>query len=675
MSKEDLIPGSPEALREKGLKSDRQQPSLLHRLTSSRRRLKPLRCLVYLALFQFAVSSAYIIFFSQSFGFGRRLIVLHIAVIAGVFLITTVCPGLLLFSRRMRQWRFLRFFLVLIPACTLTCLLLLYVADYVSNKHWRNNVNYKIVSHYLFGRHAFQSDLLVTSKGIYLPLAAGVLLIFAVYFAISKSFVRSLEELLLPGRENSVFKNRGRALKTGAIVGVLILCYAAYLQTISRRLYLGGAVSREPVISFFMDRNEIYELNQYALTQRLLDEEPRSRASYPANQSFQKKNVIIIISDGLRPDRMHLYGYDRPTTPFLDSLLQTGRLRKVTYATSSCATSNCGILSTLTSKTIRGLIPQNFKVYDLLQDQGYSTFFILSADHEWYGLKQAYGNNLTYYFDGSQSSQYGPNDDRVISEGLQNVPDYKEKPAFFYFHLMSTHFKGVKLKEFNKYEPSEISYDAKGIFEGKYDLVNLGNSYDNGVIQADAMIQGIFESLRQKGYLSDSLIFILSDHGEGLGERKAASPFLRGFGHGDSLYQEYIRIPFLIYDDSDTRYPNLEYANQIDVAPTIVDRLGLVIPSSWHGRSLLNPDIKPFHFHQTFIREPTCYAVGYRMESKIYKYIRCTRDKTEEMYELVSDPGEKLNILNTADPSLIQQMKQKMEEYLSDTGGRTSLVD
>jgi arylsulfatase A-like enzyme len=104
------------------------------------------------------------------------------------------------------------------------------------------------------------------------------------------------------------------------------------------------------------------------------------------------------------------------------------------------------------------------------------------------------------------------------------------------------------------------------------------------------------------------------------------------------LYQEYIRIPFLIYDDSDTHYPNLEYANQIDVAPTIVDRLGLLVPSSWQGRSLLKPDIKPFHFHQTFIREPTCYAVVYRIEGKIYKYIRCTRGKTEELYRVGERP-------------------------------------
>lgn len=41
------------------------------------------------------------------------------------------------------------------------------------------------------------------------------------------------------------------------------------------------------------------------------------------------------------------------------------------------------------------------------------------------------------------------------------------------------------------------------------------------------------------------------------------------------------------------------------------------------------------------------------------------------MYELVSDPGEKVNVLNTADPSLVQRMKQKLEEYLSDTDGRT----
>ena len=65
-------------------------------------------------------------------------------------------------------------------------------------------------------------------------------------------------------------------------------------------------------------------------------------------------------------------------------------------------------------------------------------------------------------------------------------------------------------------------------------------------------VEAIFAALDQKGYLPNSLIVILADHGEGLGERGKAS-----YGHVSSLYQEFIRIPLLIYDDSPFHDPAL----------------------------------------------------------------------------------------------------------------------
>jgi glucan phosphoethanolaminetransferase (alkaline phosphatase superfamily) len=443
------------------------------------------------------------------------------------------------------------------------------------------------------------------------------------------------------------------------VIGIVLAGYAAYLCVLARRTAYSDLLSSDPFLSAVRSTTDVFDSAYLESVRRLAMEEPQSRARYPSGQSFEKKNVIIIIVDSLRADHTQVYGYERPTTPFLASLLATGKLRKVEFATSTCAESNCGILSTLFSRTLRHQVSEDFKLYELLHDQGYKTYFVLSGNHDWQGLREAYGHEMDLYFDGLNSTRFSKADDRLIFEGLERVPAFTA-PAFFYIHLMSAHLIGLKRDEFRVYQPSVVKNDWAALFKGEYDRQTVVNNYDNGVTQADATIKEVFAALQQKGYLQSSLVVILADHGEGLGDRGA-----NGFGHVNSLHQEFIRIPMLIYDDSPAQYANLKFATQIDVAPTILDRLGLIIPSSWEGTSLLKPTIKSFTIHQTSLRNP-CYAVLYRTDASIYKYIRCTVGHTEELYELGSDPREQRNLIGAAEPSLVQLLRDRVARQVSE---------
>jgi hypothetical protein len=98
----------------------------------------------------------------------------------------------------------------------------------------------------------------------------------------------------------------------------------------------------------------------------------------------------------------------------------------------------------------------------------------------------------------------------------------------------------------------------------------------------------------------------------------------------------------------------------------IVLLLGLPIPTCWQGASLLNASVKTVTTHQNFLKGHPCYAVLYRTNATIYKYMYCTVDKREELYDLASDPGEQLNLIDTADPALIQRMKDELARSLAD---------
>lgn len=339
---------------------------------------------------------------------------------------------------------------------------------------------------------------------------------------------------------------------------------------------------------------------------------------YGSTPVARPRNVIVIFADALRADHMGVYGYARPTTPFLSRLDSAGRLRKVKLAMATCPFTACGVVSTLASRDSAVLELGSLKLHDILHARGYRTYFIGASDHTvWYALRMHYGDNVDVFFDGFHSRKYSLNDDRVVLEGLEAVPVSSGKPAFFNFFLTSTHVVGTKLPEFRRWTP------ATGV-----------NAYDNGILQADRSIEQIFAALEARGYLANSIVVILGDHGDAFGEHGIT-------GHTLSVYQETLHIPMLFVGGD---YANLEYATQSDVAPTILAQLGLPRPASWQGQSLLDAPAKTVSTHWTDRARPW-RAVVYREGGRTWKYMYMSRlgSRVEELYELGGDPRETRN--------------------------------
>jgi glucan phosphoethanolaminetransferase (alkaline phosphatase superfamily) len=362
--------------------------------------------------------------------------------------------------------------------------------------------------------------------------------------------------------------------------------------------------------------------------------------------------------DSLRADRMQVYGYHRPTTPFLSQLVQNGSMKKVAAAFSTCSESLCGITSTLASRTFRDISARTFQIQDVLADAGYQTWFLLSGNHSaWNGLPQFYRSSEDTFFDGTQTERYTMDDDRLVLEGLERVaPASRNQPTFFYIHLMSTHYLGVQFPESHVFTRPDDEVSPGLEPYTILDQLNKPDRYDDKVLQTDGIIRQLFEALRAKGYLEDAVVVVTADHGEGLGERHWA--------HGWHLYDEDIRIPMLWYDTPRARYPDLSFATQVDIAPTILDRLGLPAPDSWEGQSLLAPSRTRFTNHQTYFF-PNRYAVIYRHENALFKFIATPEYGTEELYDLTTDRGETRNLV-TDEPTLAATLRARVHTYRAD---------
>ena len=372
------------------------------------------------------------------------------------------------------------------------------------------------------------------------------------------------------------------------------------------------------------------------------------REQYPKDVDFQQKNVVIIVVDALRSDHLGLFGYQRDTSPFLDSLYTIGELRKIDLSLSVAGESFAGINGILRSRIWAHLGHNNFSLQELLKDQGYKLNFIVTGDHSNFsGLRTFYGKDkdLDFYLDGSMTKKYSdPNDDRILLEGLDNIPDYQNNPSYFHFHMMSVHNLGLRFNQYKKFTPA-----SKTIFESK-DYINR---YDNGILQTDDFIRKIFKGLSDKGYLQNSIVVITGDHGEYLGENGV-------FGHGRNVSTPQILTPILIYDPEEVDYKNNHYATSIDIAPTIVDRLGLPIPDSWEGVSLFSEE---YNKQLTYHQQNDHYALVHRKGDKRYKFIYDQKTGNQELYELNSDLYETKNIIDSLDRDFVNTLRWYMNEF------------
>ncbi len=593
--------------------------------------------------------------FVRQFGQGWRAIAAHSVVLAEWDALLLVVLGTLVaFQPRHRT----RWACRLLPAATFACQIYLYALNSVSNIFWGRNITGHLVA-------AFAPTIL-SGKEPFPIGAAGIGLFAFGTIALVTAASRWWGPALDDGLRSWLQDPRGAGGAGRRFSPVFALSAIASAATIFVLTMVWGIHQtnnllwkNELVVSFFRPNGFAFEPT--ARRRAVAEHDAILRAAYPQHvAAARRKHVVLIIVDSLRADHMQVYGYPRPTTPFLSSLVESGRMKRVGDAFSTCSESLCGITSTLSGREFRDISARDFQIQDVLRDEGYQTWFLLSGNHRaWNGLPQFYHADAATFFDGSQTERYTMDDDRLVLEGLERVPPASpDRPAFFYMHLMSTHYLGVQLPESHLFTRPDDRV-SPGLEPYKIlERLNKPDRYDDKVRQADDIIRQLFDALAAKHYLDDAVVVVTADHGEGLGERHWA--------HGWDLYNEDIRIPLLLYDAPATTYNNLAFATQVDIAPTILDRLGLPIPASWEGQSLLAPTVKRFSFHQTYFL-PNRFAVLDRTDQALFKYIATPQYGKEELYDLTHDRSEDHNL--AADPSeaaLVALLRDKLRPYLTD---------
>ncbi len=197
--------------------------------------------------------------------------------------------------------------------------------------------------------------------------------------------------------------------------------------------------------------------------------------------------------------------------------------------------------------------------------------------------------------------------------------------------------------------------------------------YDGSIAYVDNEIGRLYDYLEKKKILDNTILIITSDHGECLLEHGIF------FDHRGALYDEVLRVPLII------RFPKKlpqklrikEFVQHVDILPTLLELLGIYYESNIDGKSIL-PIIEEKKAIRDYIFAVMDNEIKYAIRNKQYKYImqndyrqpikRYKKQQgifdKEELYDLRSDPSERINIIDRH-PEIAQMLKEILMIYLN----------
>ncbi len=314
-------------------------------------------------------------------------------------------------------------------------------------------------------------------------------------------------------------------------------------------------------------------------------------------------NIAIILVDTLRPDHLGCYGYDKPTSPTIDKLAAEGVLFENAYSASTFTGEAVSALFTGRPPAMNstGLgwtsrpTPMDENLPKRLEAAGYKTgIFSTSFVMRFRGFYDSFQEAELFPGMANSSSL----DTQLTDAALDFSKRHQGERTFQYLHYYAPHAPynppPENLAPFHLdravLTPSEDSHPAALVSEGmeKNDprLAEFKKHYDGEIAFIDQSIQRYIDGLRELGQLSNTLIVLVSDHGEEFMEHGFAD-------HAWTLYEETLRIPLIIWaPDLIDGQRVQERVSICDVMPTVLQltHQGYRAPESTvAGQSLFVP--------------------------------------------------------------------------------------
>ncbi len=375
-------------------------------------------------------------------------------------------------------------------------------------------------------------------------------------------------------------------------------------------------------------------------------------------------NVILLTLDTLRADHLSCYDPRFVPTPNLDRLAAEGaRFETCISQTPLTLPAHVTILSGTYPlyHQVRDnggfLVPEKLElVSETLQRRGFATSGFVAAYvlHSKWGINQGFSRFADDFDVAGRASmslsKVQKRADQVLAEAREWLRANGQRRFFSWIHLYDPH---------SPYEPPAP-------FRERF----AGHPYRGEVAFLDDELGKFFYFLRREKLWDNTVIVVTGDHGESFGEHREQ-------GHGFFVYESTVRVPLIVR--APRPFPARRVGGiveHVDVAPTILDMLGVPAPAQAQGRSLLGlllgrsqPGFDRAYTETWYPRLHFGWSELSALYDGSWKYVRAPR---AELYDRAADAGEADNLLRRR-PLDAARLARALSAFM-DERGRAALA-
>lgn len=379
-------------------------------------------------------------------------------------------------------------------------------------------------------------------------------------------------------------------------------------------------------------------------------------------------DLLLIVLDTLRADHLGAYGYERPTSPFLDRWAAAGsRFATAISQSSWTRPSHRSLFSGLYPTSRQGLASP--PLAEVLWRRGYRTSALTG------GAQLAYRFGFSRGFEIHRIERWVQAVDRVVEELERN----RRRRHFVFLHTYEIHDPYPHHDLVAGHDPGRMGEVFERATLQRYggDLTPAEQEYvtalyDSGIRYVDAQLESLFARLGSRGLLERTVVVVTSDHGEELWDHG-------GWGHGRAMFDHQTHVPLLVHLPAALRRDRgLQAAagqvigqqvQLVDLYPTLLELLGVALEHPIQGRSLV-PLLAGGRMPRAAAFSESTYWGPLEVKSlrsERYKYMTAIPKKANSdrqgwttLFDLESDPRETVDV-SDREPALSERMGAAVE--------------
>ena len=348
--------------------------------------------------------------------------------------------------------------------------------------------------------------------------------------------------------------------------------------------------------------------------------------------------VLWIIVDSLRYDRMAQRTRGRDLTPALDAF------------SSNCAVfENARAQSDNTRESIPSMLSSQYPSYflrmpserklnhslaEVLKAAGYHTGLI-SPVTDLPDFSVAGFDAIERSFSHKKNYIYGVTSGPVTQTAADLLKHWRDEKFFLVVHYFDPHGAYIPHQHFYFGDSNEDRYDSE-------------------VAYTDGAVGMLLNLIEENGFLDDTIVIINADHGDSFGEHG-------NLAHGNSLYEEVIHVPLLMYVPNHSPRAINHEVGLIDLMPTVIDLLALPDPGRLQGRSL-----RPLLSGEPLPPAPVFFDSNFKgrmLRGVVKSGFKLVVDydwNIVQLFDLSEDPEERRNLARSN-----QEMKEELFNELN----------